>query len=412
MRHASLFALAVVSSLAGCTVETPADEPGVDQEESAIKNGTLTTDPNWVVSIGGCTAWVVNEHWLLTAAHCVKTRTNGSTVVVQRASGLGTAQVVYSGPANYFAHPDYASTATHDVGLVQLLSYGIRLDLTGQAKMYSDAKKPWSDATQPRGMIAAGWGWELPDPNDATRCRSDGSAELRRGSTSLEVSSNTHYASATLGAQFPCDGDSGSPWLLSRGTTPELIGFAVHSRRDGSPRKARGALLDDNRTWIESTIQAGASGRPYGEWCHTLTPFGTSYRKCEQLFRGWGTLVGLAGKCMRASGTTAGSPVLLSTCNQSDSAQVWTKLPSGEIKSLLGGGTSLCLEANGVANGTPARLATCNGSLAQRFGITAIGELRSGLDWNNCIEVKGGFTSDGTPIQVYDCNGTASQWWK
>src|SRR6266498_4726673 len=59
---------------------------------------------------------------------------------------------------------------------------------------------------------------------------------------------------------------------------------------------------------------------------------------CDQLSRGWGTLVGLAGKCMRASGSTPGSAVLLAACNQADDAQVWTKLPSGEIKNLLGGG--------------------------------------------------------------------------
>jgi len=414
MRSLSCLALTfALSSLVACTaqpVET-ADEGAVDQQNDEVRNGTTTTNPNWVVSIGGCSGWVVNEHWILTAQHCVAGKTNGSVVNVRRASSAGVSQQIYSGPANFYAHPD-RSGATHDVGLVQLLSYGLRVDLTGQAKMYSDTRKPWSDSSLSRTMYAAGWGWELPDPNNSTNCLSDGSSELRIGSTTLETSSNTHYASATLGYQFPCDGDSGSPWLLYRGSpSADYLGFAVHSRRDGSPRKARGALLDDNRTWIESTIQAGANARPYGEWCHTESQGGYAYRRCDQLWRGWGTMVGLGGKCMRASGTTAGSPVLLATCNQTDTQQVWTKLPSGELKSLVGGGTSLCLEANGVANGTAARLATCNGSVAQRFGITAKGELRSGLDWNNCIEVKGGFTTDGTPIQVYDCNNTASQWW-
>lgn len=351
-----------------------------------IVNGNLTTTPNWVVRIdlpgGMCSGWAINEHWILTASHCVEGLANGASVTVSRAFALGANQQIYSGPAAFFPHPEHQPhNATHDVGLVQLLSFGLRIDLTGQAKMYSDTRRPWADSSLPRGFHSVGWGLSTPDPNDSTGCLGGG-GQLRDGTGMIvDVSSaTTHFVTSAIGFQFPCSGDSGTPWLLVRGGTD--MGFAVHSGRRGSPIKAQAATIDDNRSFIEGTIQAGDGMRKYGEWCHDSIEGGFNFRMCEQLSRGWGKLIVPDG-CIEAAGATPGSAVRLAACQVEYFPQIWSFLPSGEIRNAQA--PNLCLDAPSAANGATLVLSACNGSVTQRFGNTVRGEIRSGLDFNQCV---------------------------
>jgi trypsin/ricin-type beta-trefoil lectin protein len=375
----------------GGVVEPISPGPIATLPPPPIVNGTLTTTPNWVVEISFagtfCSGWAINEHWVLTASHCVEGQMNGSSVTVFRASGLGTQQQIYSGPASFFPHPDHpAQNATHDVGLVLLQSFGLRIDLTGQAKMYSDTRRPWADSSLPRDFDAVGWGLSTPDPNDSTGCLGSGGQLRVGGGMTVDVSgAATHFVTSAIGFQFPCSGDSGTPWLLTRGSATDGftdMGFAVHSGRRGSPKKAQAATIDDNRSFIESTMLAGAGMRRYGEWCHDVSLGSFNFRQCDELSRGWGRLIVPAG-CIEASGATPGSAVRLAACLPESAPQIWSFVPSGEIKSLLG--PNLCLDAPSAASGAALQVSVCNNSVTQRFGNTARGEIRSGLDFNQCV---------------------------
>jgi hypothetical protein len=337
-------------------------------------------------SATSCSAWVINEHWLLTAGHCVERSTNGEVVDVGRADRIASVEPSLSSPAAYFIHPGAVKgTTPHDVALIHLLNQGFHADRTGVAKMYSDTRRPWADASLPRGISAAGWGFATPDPNDPTGCTGGGGALRRTDTMTVDVSSTTtSIVTSPIGAQFPCTGDSGAPWLLQRGDASgsDFLGFAVHSRRDGSPKKGQAAPLDDNRAWIESTIVSVAATERYGAYCYDSDVAGFRYRRCDQISRGWGQLRAL-GKCLQANSATPGSAVSMVACNQSLMAQVWSLIPTGEIRNALA--PDLCLETPTVASGGIPRVASCDNASLQRFGNGAQGELRLGNAFDLCV---------------------------
>ena len=419
----SVVAMFVAVHLAGCGAPDETEEPLGEQEEGLaagerarsrtgattvspvvpppppVVNGTFTTAPNWVVQIqaGGCSCsgWAVNEHWILTSGHCfIGTgqcpAVDGDQLTVLRATGLGASMVVYQAPASFIRHPSFAGNAAHDAQLIRLWSHGLPIEVMGQAKMYSDSRKPWKDLSLPRSFFSVGWGRSVINPNDATDCIAGGVNAMRSGgpltldSTSTDVPT---FVTSPIGTQFPCSGDSGSPWLLPRGS--EMLGIAIHSRRAGSPRKAQGTTIADNLSWIESTLAANTSANKYGQWRHDGTAGDQAsgfyrYRQCEELWRGWGQLK-RDNVCIQANGATAGSTLSAATCGVSTSiaTQAFALVPSGAILSLAAPG--FCLEASSAADLAPMRVAPCNGSLNQRFGNGPGSTIRLGLDWNRCV---------------------------
>jgi uncharacterized protein with LGFP repeats len=117
---------------------------------------------------------------------------------------------------------------------------------------------------------------------------------------------------------------------------------------------------------------------------------------------------GLGGQCLDVQwGSTAWeTPVQMWPCN-SDGAQVWRYLPTGEIKGLGG----LCLD---VKNGstdpwTPVQMYPCTGGAAQKWDVRADGTIH-GLG-GQCLDVRNGSTAPGAIAQMFPCTGNIAQKW-
>lgn len=56
------------------------------------------------------------------------------------------------------------------------------------------------------------------------------------------------------------------------------------------------------------------------------------------------------------------------------------------------------------------QLYTCNGTSAQRFTISAAGDLVN-TGANKCVDVANHGTANGSQLQLWDCTGGANQKW-
>ncbi|MCH9687330.1 MAG: ricin-type beta-trefoil lectin domain protein [Deltaproteobacteria bacterium] len=86
-------------------------------------------------------------------------------------------------------------------------------------------------------------------------------------------------------------------------------------------------------------------------------------------------------------------------------------LTVGEIRSAVS--DDMCLDANGgpVHNGDNAHLWQCHGQLQQIWYLGTDGALRSAKDPTKCLDVDNSGTSSGTNVQMWGCNGTDAQKW-
>lgn len=117
----------------------------------------------------------------------------------------------------------------------------------------------------------------------------------------------------------------------------------------------------------------------------------------------------LAGGCVTASGTSAGSLVALQPCVASSGAQQW-RAGSGSV--LVSAVSGLCLDDPGgsTTNGTQADIATCSGSAQQEWGLPG-----GGSDWITagitgiCADDSGGSASPGAAVVIWACNGNTGQ---
>jgi uncharacterized protein affecting Mg2+/Co2+ transport len=178
-----------------------------------------------------CSASVLSEHYLLTAAHCVANTADGyGNVTVRRANSPGTSHGVYTGRAQFLTHRDYERGAAldpeDDIALVRLRDGGVNLSLTGRARIYIDYVSPIWTRSDPQSFTFAGWG--LTDPNGNAQCTS-GSGVLRvgNGAQLRPAGRDQKDMTAPEGTTHTCPGDSGSPWLFPR--AGDFLAFAVTS---------------------------------------------------------------------------------------------------------------------------------------------------------------------------------------
>ncbi|MFF7632740.1 ricin-type beta-trefoil lectin domain protein [Kitasatospora sp. NPDC008050] len=122
-----------------------------------------------------------------------------------------------------------------------------------------------------------------------------------------------------------------------------------------------------------------------------------------------GQLTGNGAKCAddSNSSTTDGNPVILYSCT-GNANQRWTLNTDGTIRTL-----GKCLTASGSSAGSSVTLNTCGASGAgnQQWTPNGDGTLVA-ADSGMCLDVYGGGTADGTKLDVWSCGSNqANQAW-
>jgi hypothetical protein len=257
MKTRFTIAILVFGSLLGCGGEAGQAPP------------RLTDDIDWVVRIvfAGehyCTGFVLSEHWLLTAGHCVEEALPDEHVQVsQRVFGDRT--VVYDGEAELILHPDYDGSAvpTHrwnDVALVGLRD-GV-VDADERARLAGlDCSCVDEDETQVQGnLYAVGYGHE-PDPDTGLCSDVLGSKKRYDGFVFRQVLGplveDPREVELFGREDALCGGDSGAPLMFDRDGIPHA--FAVFSGKAIMRSIFYGSLIGPKISWLgEATASTDA----------------------------------------------------------------------------------------------------------------------------------------------------------
>lgn len=259
IRPLLLALLASSLGVAGCTNETSDD---TDEQAADITAAYPSSSSAYVVEIatprGTCTANVISQHYLLTAAQCFGA-SGAANLVVK--SGTNSETLSYNDVADVAVHPSWnpnvAGAEMWDLALVYLHGAGM-----GQGaptiKIYSTPSLSLS--TQPFDLVGYGMG---SDPgsttpncaytNGTTGVKRDGIFQLSKNG--LEDDSNVFQSIWGSSAyRTACAGDIGAGYQLS--TDVGVFLFAVHSASDevaGTSKHIKGTLVAPKMGWLQDS---------------------------------------------------------------------------------------------------------------------------------------------------------------
>jgi hypothetical protein len=263
-----------------------------------------------------CTGSVLSQHWIITAAHCLRGRSN-ETDRVTVDHGVGQLPLYGRARASFYNHPDYNHLGDWgaDLGLVRLYGDGIFPEL--HAKVWDGTNEYWK-AGGAVSFFAAGYGWGT-DPVKGAKCddpdRAIGIKRLGR----FQLTGKTRD-SGLLGLGEPiavrvksaafieehdlCQGDSGGPWAFALGGQPtgEMFVFGLYAGyylwEKGS--FSWGPLLPPRMKWV---TDATKTRLPLA--CPDYLDFGSYYRhrRCTEGFWVFSSAARRALKRLRASST-------------------------------------------------------------------------------------------------------------
>lgn len=185
-----------------------------------------------------CGGSLVDESWVLTAAHCLKSVTIGEFRVMVGASRLSASDSQVRRPAEIRIAPEFDGDSTHgaDAALIRL-SAPVR-GITPVEPVRPSERERWEP-----GDVATVVGWgvtseagttasdqllaaRVPIRADALMSASDAYGDSFRPSEMLG-------AGPVTGGRDACFGDSGGPLLVGRGTTLRQIGIVSFGRGCG-----------------------------------------------------------------------------------------------------------------------------------------------------------------------------------
>ncbi len=218
----------------------------------------LTDDIDWVVRIvfadtHYCTGFVLSEHWLLTAGHCVEQALPNEHVEISQQT-FGDRSVLYEGTAELILHPEYDDSPdlTHrwnDVALVGLREGSIEID--GRARLAGLDCSCADEAQVPGNLYAVGYGNE-PDPDTGLCSDVLGSKKRYDGFVFRQVlgplTGEPREVELYGREDALCDGDSGAPLVFDRDGVPHA--FAVFSGKALMRAIFYGSLIGPKIGWL------------------------------------------------------------------------------------------------------------------------------------------------------------------
>jgi trypsin len=298
---------AVAASIAGVLLVLAI--VGFARSANAVTNAPASSHMPWAVGLALrksndhrtglagaelCSGSALSQHWILTAAHCLRGKTNES----HRIRVYTEVGDLYEGKASYYNHPDYAGEGDwgDDLGIVRLYEDGLLPELQAKVENGPNVEDPdrWRNGGQI--FLIAGFG-RGTDPSRGRSCDDDDARSGVRRIARFKLTGTTDD-NGVFGLGNPiaveaepilneaCPGDSGAPWAFASGANPanDPRVFAVHSGK-GSKSPWHGyddwaALVPARMRWV--TDKAFAKGLPlncpsYGE----RGEYG-SYRRCSE----------------------------------------------------------------------------------------------------------------------------------
>ncbi|RZB40668.1 Trypsin domain containing protein [Asbolus verrucosus] len=171
-----------------------------------------------------CGASIIEEKWILTAAHCVRGLSAGDFRVVVGTHVLSTGGVVHR-IANIVTHPDFeVNNLKNDVALIHLYS-AVRFDsFTQPIKL--------GEVSVNRSCTLIGWGEAnfglYPDELQFVTLKMLPFEECQRRLEGLESLEKTQICTSTQKGEGICFADSGGP-LISQGRLIGIVSYGTPS---------------------------------------------------------------------------------------------------------------------------------------------------------------------------------------